>query len=185
MMRNLFFVWIKRHLTANIPELKQLEMYHNQERNRGALRATPAMFVKFHPTQWRPLTMGIQEGNVEFDLMLFSKTEEDGEPRIFNNGNKDHYDLVNDVNKHIAGKSARLSSLAEFAALADTENDRWLFNSIMRIRDEDNTSKKQLLQTNQRFKCLVKDFSGCPTYSKLLKEDFTLKLLEKDIVSNN
>ena len=161
-MYKFIYLLLKTRLKAKMPELKEVAMFEDQDSNafKGGLLCSPGLYIQFKPTPTRSLGQGIQEADVEFDLILLSDSLADQDKKIHQAGKITHFDLADKVHKYVSGYGGWLSDLPEFLALKYTDDDYKVFNTADRTGIDFKHRNKSVLRTVQSFKCYAKDYTG-------------------------
>jgi hypothetical protein len=126
---------LKKRLTAQVAELKLVDWYldqYNKKDKATLMLIEPAVFIEFRPITTQQLSFGHQMAETEIIVHLVTTNMFDNDKRVKKSVARDHAQLVDDIYKALSGFSAKLSYLDEFAALANTPNDKTIFNSITR-----------------------------------------------------
>lgn len=163
---------LKQHLKAAIPELKEVGWYRGQDnpaKGKGTIRILPAVYIAFKPTDMRSLANGVQEGNVEFDLILLTDCLNDEDKSIDDTTSIDHMDLVNLIHIETSGFSGKMSDITAYASLLNTDADVTIANTIDRIKIVPFENLKAMMKTTQTFTTYVKDYTGNKAWIKVVK----------------
>lgn len=165
-MYKLPYILLKQRIEEIVNELKGVEPYFNQDSTEGDLLTTPKAFIEFKDVPTNDLGNNVQEGELNFDVILCTKTYKDKNKWLYDDANQVHLDLSDLIFKALSGFSAFASSAPGLVALAGTKNDYKVLNSITRT----NVTPVKLLHKNlmstQSFKCHVKDRSAKVTYQQ-------------------
>lgn len=159
---------IKKKLAA-IAEIKEVAWYLQQDIKKGGIKILPAAYIRFLPTSMRSLGNGVQEGDLEFEVILITDNMYDNDKRIDDGTDTTHMDLLTSVHTTLSGKIGMLSDLTAFVALKDTENDVRILNTIDRSSISPPHEMRSLMKSTQRFKSYVKDPSGSPAFTAVTK----------------
>jgi hypothetical protein len=165
---------IKRKLTIDIPEIRELEWYTNQDSTKdknASLKASPGIYIMFYPSDVDTLSgTKIQSSDAEFEATLLTECLFDDDKRIKKDSPQDHMIILDKIFKSLHGFSAKISYLPDFASLAGTKNDQRSFNSISRISlVPPHTPRKAIMKSVQRFRGLFYDHAASKLYTSMAK----------------
>lgn len=173
-MLNLVYSALKKRLTADTAPA-YLDWYYGQydeaEMQDGGelLWTTPAQFVEFLPIEWETRPGNIQAANLRFHVHLVNESYEQDDKRILDAA-LNHLGQESNVFKSLMNFRCLLSYVPGFEALADTDQDRVLIESIVReSTDPDHTMRRQLVSV-QRFACRIFDYSATPNWATVLAQ---------------
>lgn len=171
-------------IATNIPQIKDVDWYrgHDIKTNKGINKAFPGAYIKFKPTDMASLGNGIQEGNVEFDIILLTDCLSDTDLRIDNQqdaafdasfddtfqAEQDHINLANLLHLYVSGFSGTVGDIAFYNALKDTDSDVEVINTIDRIRIDMLQDNGSIMKTTISFKGYAKDYMGNKAFSKVV-----------------
>ena len=150
---------IKKFLTDNLPDLKEIEWerFQGTDANKGEVRITPAVYIRFLESPMDDLR-DIQRTLQEFELRLLTKSyRKDGEK--FTASDANHFQMVTSIFQQLNQKAFLLSEVPGLESLAGTEQDAALTNSITRTLVNPTHSPSAISQTVQRFRCYTYDYS--------------------------
>jgi hypothetical protein len=167
-MFKLIYLLLKNRLKSTVPELKEIAWYFQQDKQKGGIKITPALFIEFKPSQMRSLSKGIQEGTVEFTVHLFIENVADGDKRIPENPQFGLSELADKVYVSFQNYSGFLSQLPTFENLANTENDFKIMNSIDRTSMATEHTLNTIMKSEQSFKTYAKDFTAVKDFTKVI-----------------
>lgn len=126
---------IKKRLTAQVAQLKLVDWYldqYNKKDKATMMHIEPAAFIEFRPITTQQLSYGHQMAETEIVVHLVTTNMFDNDKRVKKGTARDHAQLVDEIYKALSGFSAKLSYLDEFSDLANTANDKTIFNSMVR-----------------------------------------------------
>lgn len=158
MTTDLIYTIIKAHLLAEVPELKEVAFYYNQdaESNNGKGRPVvnaPALYLEFRDIPTKSLGKGWEETSIQFQARVITSNLYDDDKRITETSSLNHFKIARKVYVALKGFSAMLSDHPDYTALADTEQDYGLLNSLSRTNYRTDTRLSRLMRT-------IMDFSG-------------------------
>lgn len=167
MTQNVYFL-LKNRLSS-IAELDEIDWFTGQYEQNGeqALTVSTGCYLEFMSAQWQTLGDGQQQAALEFDVYLVQHSVLSGDERI-SDPVMDHLGIVDKIHKALHRWGAMLSDLPAFSALAGTEDDIVIINSIVRTGSTPDHNLSNLLVTAQRFSCLVRDISASPEYQETI-----------------
>lgn len=170
-MYKYLYLLLKQHLLTTIPQLKEVEWYRGQDTatGKGTIRILPAVYVAFKATDMKSIGNGVQEGNVEFDLILLTDCLYDQDKSIDDTTAIDHLDLVNLVHIKTSGYSGQMSNIPAYVGLLNTNADVTVANTIDRTRLDVVQNLKTIMKTTQTFTTYVKDYSGNKVWTEVVK----------------
>lgn len=162
MTKNIYFL-LKNRLSS-ISELEEIDWFTGQYLQNGeqAMTVSTGCYLEFMPGQWQTLGDGQQQMALEFDVHLVQDCVLPGDERILDP--MDHLGIAESIYKVLHRWGAMLSDLPAFAALAGTDEDVVVINSITRVSSTPDHNLSNLMVTVQRFACLVRDVSASPEY---------------------
>lgn len=171
-MLNLVYSALKKRVNDQVTP-KYTDWYMGQylepdEENGGQLLwNTPAVFIEFVPLQWDTLGNSVQASNTAFNLHLVNDSLYDDDKRV-TDPVLNHFGLETLVFKAMMNWRCMLSYVPGFEALADTDNDRVLIESIVRVStDTDHGANRQLVSL-QQFSCRIYDYSATKQWATVL-----------------
>jgi hypothetical protein len=162
---------IKKHAQATIPELREIDMYLEQDSEsdkKTGLFTAPALFIDFSIVgSMRQHGPQIQSAIVDITFHLLTEClVEKGTTRMKKVTPKDHMTIFDKIYKNFNGFGSKLSFLTEFSALADTDSDMTIMNSLTR-REQSilKRFRKAMMKSTQTFRCVVYDQSALIEYT--------------------
>lgn len=164
-MYKLIFLLLKQRLNSKIPAIKEVT---RRSEGKGHMKISPAVHIVFLPTDMSSLGNGIQEGDIEFEVILKSDNLADDDRR-YAQAQPDHDAYADLLHTHLSGYSAWLSDLEEFEDLKGTPGDFKVFNTIDRIRIDPDKDVKAIRRTVQTFRCYAKDYSGNKKWQNVVR----------------
>jgi hypothetical protein len=161
---------LEKRLLEKVPGLKYVDWYYGQydEADDDAMVwITPSVFLEFFPMDWQQLGQsGMQMGTLRFTTHVVTDTAYDDKQRMTVHN---HLSFEKSVYIALQGWDCMLSYLDNYAALANTNNDVQLFNSITRETSESDHALQRFIVTKASYECNVIDAS----LSLLLVGDMT------------
>lgn len=164
-MYKLIFLLLKQRLNSKIPAIKEVT---RRSEGKGHMKISPAVHIVFLPTEMASLGNGIQEGVVEFEVILKSDNLADDDKR-YTQSPPDHDAYVDLIHQHLSGYSGWLSDLEGFEDLKGTTEDLKIFNTVDRIRVDPDRDVRAIRRTVQTFRCYVKDYTGNKKWQKVVR----------------
>lgn len=172
-MTGLVYSALKAHLTTAMPTA-YVDWYFGQyiesemEGGGELLYTTPAIFVEFAPIEWVTLPGSIQRTVLRFSVHLVNESMYATDKRFVGDPALDHLGQESQVFRALMNRRFMLSDVPSFAALAGTENDRVLVESIVRKSSESDHVMHRQLVSIQSFEATVYDYSAQPTWATVL-----------------
>lgn len=166
---------IIKQTLATIPRIEKTDWYLEQDKVKGELIKDSCAFIRFVPTTMRSLSRGVQEGQLDFDIILLTKNLKEAGKRITELDVPDHLTLLDEIYIAVVdiGRSM-LSDINAFAALKDTEQDHLIMNSIERTRVTPHHSQDLYIRSEITFSCYFRDCTATKSYQQVSKE-FTIE----------
>jgi len=162
---------LAKKLAADIPELRELDWYLQQDSTTDKnawLFGAPCLFLEFQIVEG-PRDHGnkIQSALVDVSVHLLTENVRDKGGEIMKkSGTIQHPVLFDKVYKCLHGFSSKLSYLDEFADLAGTDQDQRVFNSLSRVNIVNpHAIRKSFIKSIQRFRCVVYDHAAGKQYT--------------------
>jgi hypothetical protein len=170
---------IKLKLQTDVPELREIEWYANQDSTTdkdGLLLSSPGVYIQFTPTPIETFSgQKIQSGLAEFDAILLTDCVLDDDRRIRKTKPLDHMVVLDKVFKSLQNFSAKISYLPEFVSLKNTKDDQRSFNSLSRISiTPPHVPRKAMMKSIQRFRALFYDHGAAKIYTTFAKPPLEL-----------
>lgn len=164
-MYKLIFLLLKQRLNSKIPAIKEVT---RRSEGKGHMKISPAVHIAFLPTEMASLGNGIQEGVIEFEVILKSDNLADDDKR-YTQSPPDHDAYVDLIHQHLSGYSGWFSDLEGFEDLKGTTEDLKIFNTVDRIRVDPDRDVRVIRRTVQTFRCYVKDYTGNKKWQKVAR----------------
>lgn len=160
---------IKNRVTSKVPELKEIDWFLNQydPSGPGIIYTAPGLYIEFLPFDTQSLGGGVQMAAAEFRMHLVSDNVFDNDKRIRKTTPTDHANLIDKTYNAVYKYRGLLSDLPEFAALAGTENDFRLINSIDRTGVVPPHNLSGLMVTVQSFRCVLYDHTATKAWQSI------------------
>lgn len=167
---------LEARLLATMPELRELDWYLGQDSPTDKnvwLFTSPAAFIEFTIVDG-PHDLGhrIQSAVVDISIHLLTENAKDKGAKIISKSVADpnaHAKLMDKLHKNLHGWGAKLSQLAEFAALAGTDQDQRVLTTLSRVSVvPPHRIRKTFIKSIQRFRCIAYDHSACKLYTSLI-----------------
>lgn len=164
---------LEKLLLAQVPELREIDWYLNQDSTSDKntwLFTAPSVFLEFIPVEG-PRDHGhrIQSVITDINVHLLTENTKDKGSKIINKQQTDpiaHAKLMDKVYKVLQGFSARLSYLDAFTALAATDQDQRVMNSLSRNGiTPPHRIRKTMIKSVQSFRCVVYDHAAGKLYT--------------------
>jgi len=152
---------LKKRISEEIPAITWIDWYLAQYDQEGeqAMWTTPAAFIEFLPLDWQSLGSGVQASNVMLQVHLVNETHYDDEKRMLD-ATINHLGQAQDIYKALHNWRCMLSYVDEYAALAGTENDRVLLESMVRVRTYPDHNMSRMLVAVQEFTMRIYDYDA-------------------------
>lgn len=163
------YTLIKNELSA-ITEIKRVDWDLGQYAQEGAdyIPITPEIFIAFLDIQWQTLPGNIQKGVLTFDVTQVSETVYADDRDMLDIDNINHLNIEAKSYKALMNKRYLLSDIPEHQALADTDDDRIMIESIVRVGSIPHNTINNLILTTQQFQCTVFDYYANPASRQVL-----------------
>lgn len=162
-----------RNQLLSIDGIDKVEWYTQQDQTAGGLLKDTCVFIEFSPTRMRDIGRNVQEGELEWKVILITNSYADGDKRILklNNPTDDHLDLSDKIYKTLADITmVMLSEIPEFAMLADTENDIIVMKTISRTDVTPFHTNDKNIRSYQQFTTYFKDCTASKSYQKVTRD---------------
>jgi len=163
-MINPLFKILRKRLTAEAPDLKEVRWYTGQgDADQGRIVASPVAYIQFgQVTDLFDTTLGVQQGTCPFNIIVFSDnlSGDDAEKR------EDHFALCRQVFQALQGWSALASYIPGNDALAGTADDVEVCGTIGRTSFIHRNATSALERTEQGFDCQLFDWEAYRAYTK-------------------
>lgn len=173
-MLNLLYPALKKRLN-NYVMPKYTDWYMGQyledeaEEGGNLLWDTPAVFVETAPVQWQTMGGNIQSANLQFAVHLVTDALFDDDKRI-TDPVLQHFLLDSKVYKGLQNWRCMLSYVPGLEALAGTDGDRVLIESVVRTDSEpDHTLRRQMVAIN-RFSCRIYDYTAAKEWETVMAQ---------------
>lgn len=171
MYRDLFHAFRKRIFTT-VPTIKVVEWDLGQDsrQNPGAMKATPAVLIRFLPTTTDSVSNKVQQGVVSVDIKIvttsmYTDERRPGKP-VGNSNPLDNQRLAAQIHEALYGWSCRLEFIDDQNQLSAEARNYKLMNSINRTLITTDHDIGSFFRTTQRYQTLAKDFSAITQYIK-------------------
>lgn len=179
MTTDLIYIILKNHLLAEVPEIKEVAFFYNQdtqsENGKGRpIINCPAVLFEFRDIPTRQLGKGWEETTIQFQIRILTSNLYDDDKRITESSQLNHFAISRKVFIALKGFSAWLSDHPDFTALKDTEGDYVLCNSLSRTNYRTDSRLGRLMRT-------IMDFSGSGKDKTAVK---TLQTANPDLLLN-
>jgi hypothetical protein len=161
----------KKHALATITELREVDMYLEQDSTKDtktALYAAPALFIEFSfVSKLRTHGQQIQSAIVDITFHLLTETlHETGSKRMKKETPKDHMMIYDKIFKNFQGFGSKISFLPAFASLKNTPNDYTVMNSLSRVDQSlPHKFRKAMMKSSQTFRCVIYDHAALKQYT--------------------
>lgn len=182
-MLNLVYQALKKRINEKVSP-KYTDWYMGQylepdEEDGGALLwDTPAVFVEFPPIAWQTLGGSVQAADMSMNIHLVNDSYFDTDQRV-TDPILNHFGLEGNVFKAMMNWRCMLSYVPGFEALAGTDNDRVLIESVVRLNtDVDHGARRQFVSV-QTFSSRIYDYSATKQWVNVLAA------LELDVIKVN
>jgi hypothetical protein len=167
-MFQFIFLLLEQRLNT-LSELAEVDWFNNQyilSEDEEVMYKAPAAYIEFLPvddltTQPRKTQMG----TVAFRVHVVTENYQDNDGR-FKSAAMGHFDVVNQVYATLLGHAAKLSDLPDYTALAGTDADKQVYNSITRKGIQTDHNRSPLMVSIQQFSMTAYDFSAQKIFSK-------------------
>jgi hypothetical protein len=159
---------LKEHLTASVPELREIDWYLQQDSTTDKnvwLYASPVLFLEFSVVgDIRDHGGRIQSALVDLTVHLLTENARDNGKIVKKETSVDHMMVFDKVFKNLQGFSAKKSVLAEFSAI---EIDQRVFNSLTRNGIvAPHKIRKTMIKSEQRFRAVFYDHAAVKAYTR-------------------
>lgn len=161
---------LKLRLQTDVPELREIDWYADQDTRKAMLKAAPALYIEFLPNLPRTQPTRIQSAATDFNLHLLSECLFDDDRRMKKDQPLDHMRLFDKIFRSLQGFSAKISFLPEFLALLNTANDQRILGSIDRVAiTPPHSPRKAMMKSIQRFSGIIYDHGASAMYDSIPK----------------
>lgn len=182
-MLNLVYQALKKRINDKVAP-KYTDWYMGQylepdEEDGGALLwDTPAVFIEFPPIPWTTMGNSVQAADTSVNIHLVNDSYFDTDQRV-TDATLNHFGLEGSVYRHLMNWRCLLSYVPGFEALAGTENDRVLMESVVRLNtDVDHGARRQFVSV-QTFSTRIYDYSATKQWASVVA------VLELDVIKVN
>ena len=127
------------------------------------------IFITLVNIDWTTLGHNIQQGVIQFDVILHQECLYENQDR-FNNSGINHFNLLQEIQNTLQGFSCTYTFLDEFNFLIDTDADVTLLNEVTRqnnkfqtnpnLFNQDRTTQDTALSTTTRYQSLTLDITS-------------------------
>lgn len=161
-MRRLIYMALKQRLLDSLDWLEYVDYFYMQYTDaEGAMvRRTPSVFIEFMPIDWRQNGLKVQTGTQYIAIHLVSESGYDNEERILDTMATKHFERESQVFAALAGFRPKMSYLAEYASLQNTEDDKQIFESLVRMNTNADHDLTPFLVSVQTFAASIYDYSA-------------------------
>ncbi|MEM7372805.1 MAG: hypothetical protein AAF587_29560 [Bacteroidota bacterium] len=158
-MLKLPFLLLQQRLSemSQLPDVRWFNAQFDQNKDE-AVFYVPSVYIEFLPMDLEDIGEQVQGGEVMFRIHLMTELYDDNDRVLA------HFDLVDDIFKHLHGWDVMKSALPEFSALQDTEDDVAIINKVVRTRLIPDHAQSNTIITVQEFKTYVADFAAMKSY---------------------
>lgn len=173
------FLILKKRL-QEIPNFKEIEWYLQQDHDQHPKFTSPGGYISFNPMPTQQLDRYTQMAEAEVNIYLVTDSVHDNQKRITKpgGGGITHAALADETYKKVHGFSAKISYLDEYLALAGTENDKRIFNSLQRTNITPPHSFSKKVVSIQTFSGLFYDHSNNKAFTDVIA---TLEIQQETI----
>lgn len=185
MITDYLYLWLKEKLKT-IDEIKTIEPDWNQDESEGSskenqLISTPTILINLTgDVATADLADHAQECEMDVEIRLITKNVREKDNRIRQVDKENHLDIARLVFKKLQRiHSGKISEVPEFAALAETENDFILVDSISRIGTGFSNDFDKYVRSSQTFRIAFRDLSANETWEKTVA---TLEITNLEIL---
>jgi hypothetical protein len=180
MLREIYLL-LKNHLSATVTALKYIDWDLGQYNQAGEdyVLTTPSAYISFAPITWNTRPGQSQQAILNFTITLVSDTVYGTEQDMTDQDFIDHLGIEGEMHAAFAAKRFLLSELQEFAALAGTDNDRVMIETISRTSSDPHSELSNLIVTSQTFQTNIHDYGAVKSFQTVLAQ------LRCDITVNN
>ena len=169
---------------GEIAEVAQIDWYFGQVEDpegNALVRNTPALYLEFRPAEWRTWPGNVQSALLDFDVHVVTECHYDDAQRITQDNNQ-HLAVAASVYQKLMNWRCLLSYVPGFEALAGTEADMVLMESIVRTTQSSDHQLSPFLISSLSFRSHVFDYSAAPSLSEIIA---SLELdISWDVASN-
>jgi len=175
------FQILKQHLAEELPELREIDWYLQQDSTtdtNAQLYASPIVYIEFLPLDPVDIGFRIQQAEAEFNLHLLTSNVMDSGKRVKKDTPTDHMYIFDKLYNAVHGFSAKLSYLQGKESLLNTPSDQRIMNSISRVAiTPPHKPRKGVMKSIQRFKCIIWDHAALANYEdQALGIDITVEI---------
>lgn len=168
-MRRLIYLAIKKRLLDTLPWLEYVDYYFQQytefEGQGAIVRRTPCVFVEFAPIDWNQQGLNTQKGIQYIMIHLVNESGYDNEDRVLDTQAVNHFERESEVYAALAGFRPKLGYLPEYAALANTAEDKQIMESLQRYNTNSDHELSRFMVSVQTFAATVFDYAALKDYS--------------------
>lgn len=160
---------LKSHLSS-IQAIKHIDWFLDQYAQVGEdhIHTTPEVLIEFAPINWTTLPSGVQRGVLTFITHTVSDSAYGDERDMTDTLYINHLDIDQKIFQKLMNKRFMFSDVPGNEALAGTDNDYVLMESIVRIESIPHTALSNLVSTLQTFQCTIYDYSAVPSMQEVL-----------------
>jgi hypothetical protein len=152
-------------LLRTVEHVKTVEFYRGQDRpdQRGNVRTQTAVYLTFPDVNLDDLSGGTQEGEMQMDVIVVSSSVYTDD-KLVNPpaGQIDHFDLCASIHRALDNFQPLLSSITGMEALAGTDQDYMVWQSLRRDSAGQRQTGKGLVRTDMSYVGRVEDYSAVP-----------------------
>lgn len=130
------------------------------------VRVPAGIYIEFPSAiPWMTLPGSVQRAVFEFTIHSMTETTHGDSKDITE---LDHYQKESLVHQTLMNMRFMLSEHPDFTELADTDEDRVMIESIVRVAQRPHVRLSNLIITQQVFQCTIFDYSASPVWTKIL-----------------
>lgn len=162
---------LKNYLDEQHAWLDDIDVDYGQYRNQnGQIRTSPMVFIGFQPIVWSQQLENVQRAVLSFDITLVSQTAYGDDQDLEDTNYIDHWARAAFLFSSLHNCRFRLSDVPGMEALADTDDDRILMESIVRTQQGQHNVQRNLITTSDRYQTTIFDYYALKDYTDVLAE---------------
>ncbi|MFD0997699.1 hypothetical protein ACFQ21_00205 [Ohtaekwangia kribbensis] len=163
---------LEAEIKTRIPEIKEVDWYLQQDSTsdkNASIYTAPLVYFEFNlSSELRSHGKEIQSAIVDITVHLLTENTRDKGSKLILKSGIEHSAMFDKVYKTLQNFNAKLSQLDTFAALAGTDQDQTVFNSMNRVGIlNPHATRKTMVKSTQTFRCVVWDHAALKQYTKV------------------
>lgn len=170
-MFDYYYLVLRNHLQANVPELKNIDWYLGQylQLDEDHVPITPSLYIKFNPVQWETFPQSIQRARAaQIEFHLVNETAFGDERDMIDTDYINHIAIERKIFQALMNARFKLSEVPGMENLADTPNDCILMESLVRTQTQPHDTLDNLVVTIQTFVTTISDYTAIPNWQQVM-----------------